>query len=61
MSKKKLSTRPDSCAEAWLNQQIYYQPPILTLALLKPLDLQEHTVPHLKDLIHICLEPEVQG
>ena len=28
---------------------------------LQPLDLKECTVPHLKDLIHICLEPEVQG
>ena len=28
---------------------------------LQPLDLQECTVPHLKDLIHICLELEAQG
>ena len=28
------------------------------LIILQPLDLQECTVPHLKDLIHICLEPE---
>ena len=28
---------------------------------LQPLDLQECTVPHLKDLIHICLGPEAQG
>ena len=28
---------------------------------LQPLDLKECTVPHLKDLIHICLEPEAQG
>ena len=27
----------------------------------QPLDLQECTVPHLKDLILICLEPEAQG
>ena len=28
---------------------------------LQPYDLQECTVPHLKDLIHICLEIESQG
>ena len=28
---------------------------------LQPLDLQEYTVSHLKDLIYICLEPEAQG
>ena len=28
---------------------------------LQPLKLQERTVPHFKDLIHISLEPEVQG
>ena len=27
---------------------------------MQPLDLQEYTVPHLKDLINICLEPEAQ-
>ena len=26
-----------------------------------PLDQNECLVPHLKDLIHICLEPEAQG
>ena len=31
------------------------------LIFLQPLNLQECTVPHLKDLIHICLEPELQG
>ena len=28
---------------------------------LQPLDLQECKVPHLKDLIHICLEAEAQS
>ena len=28
---------------------------------LQSLDLQECTVPHLKDLIHICLKLEAQG
>ena len=28
---------------------------------MQPFDLKEHKVPHLKDLIHICLELEVQG
>ena len=28
---------------------------------MQPLDLRESTVPQLKDLIHICLEPEAQG
>ena len=31
------------------------------LIFLQPLDLQGHTVPHLKDMIHICLEDESQG
>ena len=31
------------------------------LIFLQPLDLQECTVPHLKDMIHISLEPETQG
>ena len=28
---------------------------------MQSLNLEEHKVPHLKDLIHICLEPEAQG
>ena len=28
---------------------------------MQPFDLQERTVPHLKDLINICLENESQG
>ena len=32
-----------------------------TLIFLQPLDLQERTVPHLKDLIHTCLEIKAQG
>ena len=28
---------------------------------MQPLDLQERTVPHLKDLINICMENESQG
>ena len=31
------------------------------LIFLQPLDLQECTVPHFKDLIYIWLEPEAQG
>ena len=31
------------------------------LIFLQPLNLQECTVTHLKDLIHICLGPEAQG
>ena len=31
------------------------------LIFLQPLDLQECTVPHFKDLIDTCLEPEAQG
>ena len=30
------------------------------LVTLQPFDLKEHTVPHLKDLIQICLDPEDQ-
>ena len=32
-----------------------------SLIFLQPLDLQECTVPHLKDLINICLKKECQG
>ena len=28
---------------------------------MQPVDLQEIIAPHLKDPIHICLEPEAQG
>ena len=28
---------------------------------MQPLDLQEHTLSYLKDLIHICLQSEAQG
>ena len=38
--------------------QFSLQPPLI---FLKPLDLQECKVPHLKDLIHISSEPEAQG
>ena len=31
------------------------------LIFLEPLDQNQCLVPHLKDLSHICLEPEVQG
>ena len=31
------------------------------LIFLQPHELQEHKVPHLKDLLHICLEPEARG
>ena len=29
--------------------------------VLQPMDQNEQLVPHLKDLIHICLEPEFQS
>ena len=32
-----------------------------SVSIFAALDQQECKVPHLKDLIHICLEPEVQG
>ena len=31
------------------------------LTFLQPLDLKEDTVPHLKELIHVCSETESQG
>ena len=34
---------------------------VCELVTLQPFDLQEQTVPHLKDLNHICLELEAQG
>ena len=33
---------------------------LLPQIFLQSLDLQEYKVPHLKDLIHFCLEPEDQ-
>ena len=44
---------------------IFFQPPTLTSNIFaapwQPLHQNECLVPHLKDLFHICLEPEVQG
>ena len=51
------------CTQGRLTWQIFYQPLTLTFDILQRLDLQllqECTAPHFKDLIHICLEPEVQ-
>ena len=39
----------------------FFQRPTSPLVFLQPPKLQERTVPNLKDQIHICLEPEVQG
>ena len=36
--------------------QILFDLQLWPLIFLQPLDLQERTVPHLKDLIHICFE-----
>ena len=48
-----------NCAQ--LNSQIYFNVLLWPLIFLQPLDLEGCTVSHLKDLIHICLEPEAQG
>ena len=45
----------------WLSRQFFIDLQLWPLIFLLPLDLQERTVPNLKDLIHICLEPEAQG
>ena len=49
-----------SSAQIWLHWQ-FFLPLTLSLIFLQPLDLQELTVPYLKDLIHICLEPDAQA
>ena len=43
---------------AW---QIFFDLQLLPLIFFQPPYLQEHTVLHMKDLIHICLETESQG
>ena len=40
---------------------ISYQPPTLTSDIFAASQPTERTVPHLKDLIHICLDPEVHS
>ena len=45
----------------WPSRQFLIDLQLWPLIFLQPLDLQERTVPHLKDLIHICLENESQG
>ena len=62
--KKKLLIRTDSRpmhSHPGPHRQIFFQRPTLTLIFLQPLDQIECLVPHLKDLFHICLEPEAQG
>ena len=44
----------------WPRRQFLIDLQLWPLIFLQPLDLQECTVPHLKDLIHICLENESQ-
>ena len=51
------NTDTHSHAQAWLNMKIFFRP----LIFLQPLDLQEHKVLHLKDLINFSLELEAQG
>ena len=58
-----MPTWPDSTLmrPACLIWQIFFNLQIRPLIFLQPLDLQERTVPHMKDLIHIHLENESQG
>ena len=51
----------DWCAGARLIWQIFFDLQLWPLIFLQPLDLQGCTVPHLKDMIHICSETESQG
>ena len=44
----------------WLSRQFCINLQLWPLVFSQPLDLQGCTVPHLKDLIHICLETESQ-
>ena len=41
--------------------QHFFDCKLCNIVTLQPFDLKEYTVPHLKDLIHIYLEPEDQG
>ena len=60
---KKLPNQPGPgrMSRIWLSRQFLIDLQLWPLIFLQPLDLQGCTVPHLKDLIHICLEPEAQG
>ena len=54
------SARPQAHqSRIWLSWQFLIDLQLCTLIFFQPLDLQESTVPHLKDLIHICLESDV--
>ena len=52
---------PGASGSSWPSWQFSLRSPTFTINILQPLDLQECTVPHLKYLIHICLELEAQG
>ena len=43
------------------SRPIFFRLPTLTLISLQPLDQGQFSVPHLKDLFHICLEIKAQG
>ena len=56
------STRPKAHrTRIRLNRQFLIDLQLWPIIFLQPLDLQERTVPHLKDLIHIYLEPACQA
>ena len=45
----------------WPSWQFLIDLQLWPLIFLQPLNLQEYTVPHLKDLHHIYLEPQIKG
>ena len=61
--KKKLPVLPDPGRGRFESGRIgnfVFNLQLWPLILLQPLDLQEQTVPHLKDLIHISLDTDAQ-
>ena len=59
--RKKSARAAGLCGGASVSNQAESAIPYRPLIIFQPLDLQECTVPHLKDLINTCLENESQG
>ena len=49
------------CKDIWGQRWRSQRKLLLPLIFLQPINLQGCTVPYLKDVTHICLEPEAQG
>ena len=58
---KSYERRPVKLFHFFLPRLYFFRPPNLTSDIFAALDQNQCLVPHLKDLIEICLEPKAQG